>query len=99
MQPAGSLSGNAFPDPQGPEPAAESRGTPPAGPFDFTRFYLEYRKAVLNSVHKMVRDWQKAEDIVQEAFVGLHQKLSLLLKAWEIRQSRSDRAGFCVKGP
>jgi len=41
--------------------------------FDFDRFYLSYRKAVLRACHSLLDDWQQAEDVTQEAFLALHQ--------------------------
>lgn len=47
--------------------------SPPAG-FDFERFYLSHRRAVLKATFGLLSDWQKAEDVTQEAFLILHQK-------------------------
>ena len=44
--------------------------------FDFERFYLSHRRAVLKAAFGLLSDWQKAEDVTQEAFLILHQKTS-----------------------
>lgn len=61
------------------DPIPPSAGPPESGSGadeqDFARFYYQSRAAVLNAVNQMLGDWQTAEDVVQEAYLELHQRL------------------------
>src|SRR5687768_14441649 len=59
-----------------PAPQPSPAGPDPPPPPSFEEVYRKERAALLRAVHSLVRDWQKAEDVVQEAFLDLHRKLS-----------------------
>jgi DNA-directed RNA polymerase specialized sigma24 family protein len=44
------------------------------GPLSFDECYKRYRRAVLKAAHAVLGDWQKAEDVSQNAFMIFHRR-------------------------
>jgi DNA-directed RNA polymerase specialized sigma24 family protein len=82
------------------DPVAERNAAPV--PFDFEGFYRRTRRRLLYAAFRMLRDWQRAEDVTQETYLALLGKVSeghIRFSPWSWVQTAAYFRCLRVLGP